>query len=180
MVQHSEQSQEHTLRIAGIEAESIVDGPGFRMTVFTQGCLHNCKGCHNPQTHDLMGGYLTTAEDILEKFLADPLLSGITFSGGEPFLQPEPLLWLARMVHAKGKNVMAYSGYTLEELLDKGREDKAVADLVREADYLVDGPYIEALRDLELEYRGSSNQRWLSREDMAELIKAWEAKQAGI
>ena len=92
----------HILRLAGIEEESIVDGPGLRMTVFVQGCLLGCPGCQNPQTHDLNGGTGSAAEDILEKFCADPLLAGITFSGGEPFLQPEPLLWLAREVHARG------------------------------------------------------------------------------
>ena len=80
----------HILRLAGIEEESIVDGPGLRMTVFVQGCLLGCPGCQNPQTHDLNGGTEAAAEDILEKFCADPLLAGITFSGGEPFLQPEP------------------------------------------------------------------------------------------
>ncbi len=165
-----------TLRIAGIEEDSIVDGPGLRMTVFTQGCLRNCKGCHNPQTHALDKGTLTSAKDLLCQFCSDPLLSGITFSGGEPFLQPEPLLWLAKEVHRLGKNVMAFSGYTLEELLDQGLAKPAITDLVSEVDYLVDGPYIEELRNLELEYRGSSNQRYLSREEIAKLIRLWKEK----
>lgn len=163
-----------TLRIAGIEEDSIVDGPGLRMTVFTQGCLRNCKGCHNPQTHALDQGTLTTANALLEQFCSDPLLSGITFSGGEPFLQPEPLLWLAREVHKLGKNVMAFSGYTLEELLDQGLQKPAVTDLVSELDYLVDGPYIEELRDLDLEYRGSSNQRYLAKEEITRLVSLWK------
>ena len=165
-----------TLRIAGIEEDSIVDGPGLRMTVFAQGCLRNCKGCHNPQTHALDQGTLTSAKDLLEQFCSDPLLSGITFSGGEPFLQPEPLLWLAKEVHRLGKNVMAFSGYTLEELLDQGLERPAVTDLVNEVDYLVDGPYIEELRNLELEYRGSSNQRYLNKEEIAKLVRLWKER----
>ena len=165
-----------TLRIAGIEEDSIVDGPGLRMTVFAQGCLRNCKGCHNPQTHALDQGTLTSAKDLLTQFCSDPLLSGITFSGGEPFLQPEPLLWLAKEVHRLGKNVMAFSGYTLEELLDQGLERPAVTDLVNEVDYLVDGPYIEELRNLELEYRGSSNQRYLSRDEIQRLVRLWQEK----
>lgn len=165
-----------TLRIAGIEEDSIVDGPGLRMTVFAQGCLRNCKGCHNPQTHALDQGTLTSAKDLLEQFCSDPLLSGITFSGGEPFLQPEPLLWLAKEVHRLGKNVMAFSGYTLEELLDQGLERPAVTDLVNEVDYLVDGPYIEELRNLELEYRGSSNQRYLNKEEIAKLVRLWQER----
>ncbi len=165
-----------TLRIAGIEEDSIVDGPGLRMTVFAQGCLRNCKGCHNPQTHALDQGTLIPAKDLLEQFCSDPLLSGITFSGGEPFLQPEPLLWLAKEVHRLGKNVMAFSGYTLEELLDQGLERPAVTDLVNEVDYLVDGPYIEELRNLELEYRGSSNQRYLNKEEIAKLVRLWQER----
>ena len=165
-----------TLRIAGIEEDSIVDGPGLRMTVFTQGCLLHCKGCHNPQTHALDQGTLTTAEDLLAQFCSDPLLSGITFSGGEPFLQPEPLLWLAREVHRLGKNVMSFSGYTLEELMAKGLERPAITDLVNELDYLVDGPYVEELRNLELEYRGSSNQRYLSRDEIQRLVRLWQEK----
>lgn len=165
-----------TLRIAGIEEDSIVDGPGLRMTVFAQGCLRNCKGCHNPQTHALDQGTLTSAKDLLTQFCSDPLLSGITFSGGEPFLQPEPLLWLAKEVHRLGKNVMAFSGYTLEELLDQGLERPAVTDLVNEVDYLVDGPYIEELRNLELEYRGSSNQRYLNKEEIAKLVRLWKER----
>ena len=165
-----------TLRIAGIEEDSIVDGSGLRMTVFAQGCLRNCKGCHNPQTHALDQGTLIPAKDLLEQFCSDPLLSGITFSGGEPFLQPEPLLWLAKEVHRLGKNVMAFSGYTLEELLDQGLERPAVTDLVNEVDYLVDGPYIEELRNLELEYRGSSNQRYLNKEEIAKLVRLWQER----
>ncbi len=165
-----------TLRIAGIEEDSIVDGPGLRMTVFTQGCLRNCKGCHNPQTHALDKGTLVPVADLLAQFKDNPLLSGITFSGGEPFLQPEPLLWLARQVHSLGKTVMAFSGYTLEELLERGLSDLHVSDLINELDYLVDGPYVEELRNLELEYRGSSNQRYLQKDEIAGMIRLWKEK----
>ncbi len=158
-----------TLRIAGIESESIVDGPGIRLCVFVQGCTHNCPGCHNPQTHPLDGGTIMQTEDIWQMFAADPLLAGITFSGGEPFLQPEGLVWLARKVHEQGKNVFAYSGFTFEELLARGREDKHTEELLQELDWLVDGRYIEALRNLDLEFRGSSNQRLLDRKAMHEL-----------
>ena len=104
------------LRISGIVEESIVDGPGLRYVVFTQGCPHHCPGCHNPQTHDFDGGEFRDTDDILRQFMENPLLSGITFSGGEPFVQAEPLCHLADAVHAAGKNVYAYSGYTCEEL----------------------------------------------------------------
>ncbi len=164
-----------TLRLAGIEEESIVDGPGMRLTVFTQGCRHNCPGCHNPGTHPLDGGYPDSAEHILALFDEDPLLSGITFSGGEPFLQPGPLVWLARRVHERGKNVVAFSGWTLEELHAMGRRQPDTAALLDELDWLVDGPYVEALRDLELEYRGSSNQRFLDRAAIARLRAACDS-----
>ncbi len=147
------------LRISGVIPESIVDGPGFRYAVFTQGCPHHCPGCHNPQTHDFEGGYLVEVDELVREMEENPLLAGVTFSGGEPFCQPEPLCEFARQVKARGKNVMVYSGYTLEQLLEKGQKEPAVIELLHLADWLVDGPYIEALRDLTLEFRGSSNQR---------------------
>ena len=171
----AENTMAHILRLAGIEEESIVDGPGLRMTVFVQGCLLGCPGCQNPQTHDLNGGTEAAAEDILEKFCADPLLAGITFSGGEPFLQPEPLRWLAREVHARGRNVMSFSGYTFEQLMEKSLKNPPIRGLLDELDALVDGPYIEKLRNIDLLYRGSENQRYLKRADLDRLREAWLA-----
>lgn len=143
------------LKIAGIVDDSIVDGEGVRLTVFTQGCPHHCHGCHNPQTWSLDGGHEIDTEEIVQKLKANPLLSGITFSGGEPFLQPAPLTELARAAHKLGLDVWSYTGFTLEEL--EKRTD--VQQLLNEVDVLVDGPYVEALRDLTLRFRGSSNQR---------------------
>ncbi len=165
------------LRVAGIEQESIVDGPGLRFAIFVQGCHHNCPGCHNPQTHAFDAGRFMTVEEIWELFAKDPLVSGITFSGGEPFLQPEGLAWLAKKAHEKGKNVMSYSGFTYEALLDRARSCEHTRRLLAELDYLVDGPYIEALRDLELDFRGSSNQRFLNREEMDALAALHEKGQ---
>lgn len=147
------------LKISGLVEESIVDGPGLRFVVFTQGCPHHCKGCHNPQTHDFDGGYWISVDEILKKFNEDPLLSGITFSGGEPFCQPGPLCTLAEAVRAKGKNVFIYSGYTFEQLQEMARTQPDVDRLLRLSDTLVDGPFVEALKDLDLQFRGSSNQR---------------------
>lgn len=143
------------LRIAGIVDDSIVDGEGVRLTVFTQGCPHHCHGCHNPQTWSLDGGHEVDTEEIVQKLKENPLLSGITFSGGEPFLQPAPLTELAQAAHKLGLDVWSYTGFTLEEL--EKRTD--VQQLLNEVDVLVDGPYVEALRDLTLRFRGSSNQR---------------------
>ena len=155
------------LRVSGIVEESIVDGPGLRYVIFTQGCTRACPGCHNPQTHPLDGGTVMDTESIFRQFRENPLLAGMTFSGGEPFLQAKALCALAEAVHDAGKNVMAYTGFTFEELLDKAQSDPDVAHLLELVDTLVDGPYIEALRDLELKFRGSSNQRLLDREQRA-------------
>ena len=147
------------LRIAGVVGDSIRDGPGLRLTVFTQGCPHRCPGCHNPQTHDFAGGYDAEVEELFEQYREDPLLRGVTLSGGEPFCQPEPLAELARLVHGAGGDVFCYTGYTYEQLL--GLDDPAVAALLREVGVLIDGPYLEAQRDLTLLFRGSANQRLL-------------------
>lgn len=147
------------LRISGVEPESIVDGPGFRYVIFTQGCPHHCPGCHNPQTHDFAGGKVADIPAILAEVQSDPLLQGVTFSGGEPFCQPAPLCAIARAVKGMGKDLVVYSGYTLEQLLELGKEDPAVLELLRLCDTLIDGPYIQAQRDLTLRYRGSANQR---------------------
>ena len=145
------------IRIAGIVDDSIVDGDGLRLSVFTQGCPHHCVGCQNPDTHAASGGRDEDTENILARIDANPLLTGITFSGGEPFLQPAPLTRLAKEAHKRGLDVWSYTGYTLEELLAK--KNPAIDALLRELDVLVDGPYEERLRDLTLNFRGSSNQR---------------------
>ena len=145
------------LRIAGIVDDSVVDGEGMRLTVFTQGCPHHCPGCHNPDTHDFQGGRETTPEAIIAEIDKNPLLSGVTFSGGEPFMQPAPLARLAKDVHARGLDVWSYSGYTLEELI--ARYNPAINALLEEIDVLVDGKYLEEQRDLTLSFRGSRNQR---------------------
>ena len=143
------------IRIAGVVRESIVDGPGFRFTVFTQGCFHDCPGCHNPETHDPNGGREAAVEDLADEMKKNPLLDGLTLSGGEPFLQVEPCAWLANAAHQMGLNVWAYSGFTFEAICadpDKKR-------LLNACDVLVDGPFILAERTLEKRFRGSKNQR---------------------
>ena len=112
-----------TLRLYGIAAESIVDGPGFRYAIFVQGCPHHCPGCHNPDSHDFSAGYDRTVDSLFEEICADPLLKGVTFSGGEPFCQPAPLTELARLCRQRGLDVLAYSGWTYEQLLDKHDPD---------------------------------------------------------
>jgi len=163
-----------TLMIAGIEPESIVDGPGIRFTVFVQGCPHKCFGCHNPQTHSFDGGTSIKCEEIMDQFKENPLLAGMTFSGGEPFCQPEALCILAKNVKDMGKNIIVYSGYTLEELLELGKMRPAILQLLRLTDYLIDGKYIESLRDLSLSFRGSSNQRFITIKEHPEIFETTE------
>ena len=153
------------LRLSGIVEESIVDCPGLRFVLFTQGCPHGCKGCHNPETHDREGGFVRDVEGILAQYDENPLLAGVTFSGGEPFLQAGALCAVAERVRARGGDVVTYTGYTYEVLLartERGNEPD-IARLLELTDLLIDGPYVEALRDLELLFRGSSNQRLLDR-----------------
>ena len=108
---------EGTIRIAGTVGESIVDGPGFRYTLFVQGCPHGCPGCHNPQTHDFDGGQDIALDTLLHDMCRNPFIKGVTFSGGEPFCKAEPLYYLAVELKSRGKHLMAYSGYTFEELM---------------------------------------------------------------
>ncbi len=147
------------LRINAIVAESIVDGPGIRYVIFVQGCPHHCEGCHNPYTHDFLAGFIVDEDEIIYEISKNTLLSGVTFSGGEPFCQSAPLARIAQNVHEMGLDVMIYSGYTLEQLRRKSKEDTDVAALLDQTDILVDGPFILAERDLTLNFRGSRNQR---------------------
>ncbi len=146
-----------SLRIAGTIQESIADGPGIRFVIFVQGCPRRCPGCHNPQTQPLDGGYEITADEILHQIRTDPLLTGVTFSGGEPFLQAEKLIPIARECHKMGLHVMTYSGWTFEELYSV--QNSSWKQLLAETDVLVDGPYREELRSFSTKFRGSSNQR---------------------
>lgn len=147
------------LRLAGVIRESIVDGPGMRMTIFTQGCPHNCEGCHNPQTHDFAGGYISHPENILKAIDQDPLLQGITFSGGEPFMQSEALAQLGQEIHKRGLNIVTYTGFTFEELLESSEKFPERMQLLEQTDYLIDGKFEIDKRSLELRFRGSANQR---------------------
>lgn len=149
------------LRIAGSVRESVVDGPGLRFVIFAQGCRHGCNGCHNPGAWDPSGGALVKAEDLLEQIRNTRLIKGVTFSGGEPFLQAEQMAWLGREVKKLGLDVITFTGHTWEALLSLAEADKAVAELLQASDYIVDGPFILEERDLEIPFRGSRNQRFI-------------------
>ncbi len=141
------------IRIAGIEPESIVDGEGIRFAIFFQGCLRRCKGCHNPATHALDGGRVIDTAELIAAFKENPLLTGITLTGGEPLLQIPAATELSRAAKDFGLDVWCYTGYTFEKI------PPAAAELLKNVDVLVDGEYIEEQRDLDLEFRGSKNQR---------------------
>ena len=150
---------EYSIRLSGVVSESVVDGTGIRYTVFVQGCPHHCVGCHNPLTHPYSGGTVALLSDLAGEICKNPLLDGITLTGGEPFSYPAVLTQLARFVHGKGMNVWCYSGYTYEELKGLAVDSNAIHDLLNEIDVLVDGRFVEAQRNLMLKFRGSENQR---------------------
>lgn len=147
------------IRIAGVVRESIVDGPGLRFAVFTQGCSHGCPECHNIDTWDFKGGYDCEIEKILEAIDANPLLDGLTLSGGDPLFQPGPSYILAKAVKERGLNVAVYTGFLFEELMKMAEADENIMNLLSNTDILIDGKYEKDKRDLTLRYRGSSNQR---------------------
>ena len=156
------------MRIANTVSDSIVDGPGLRFTVFTQGCPHRCPGCHNPDTHDPAGGQEVTVEELAEKLLSNPLTDGLTLSGGEPFCQAEECAKLAAIAREKGLNVWTYTGYTYERLLEG--DLPGALELLEQTDVLVDGPFLLAEKSYEALFRGSANQR---------LIDVKQSKAAG-
>lgn len=147
------------LRIAGIEPESFVDGPGIRFSIFTQGCSHHCPGCHNPQTHDFDGGHDISLAELLSMIEENPLLDGVTLSGGDPMFQAEALVPLAREIKERGMNLVIFTGFTFERLMAMKDEKPEMLELLTFADILVDGPFIMAERCLDLKFRGSKNQR---------------------
>lgn len=139
------------IRVAGLEPESIVDGEGIRFVVFTQGCPHHCVGCHNPQSHDFESGSEYDTSDIIKMIADNPLITGITLSGGEPFCQPEACLEIAKEAHRMNLNVWCYTGYEFADIIS--------SPLLKEVDVLIDGKFIESQKSLYLRFRGSTNQR---------------------
>lgn len=144
------------MRMYGLEQNSYVDGPGIRMAIFFQGCLHKCEGCHNPGSWPMYGGEKIDTNDLMKKMANDPLLDGITLSGGEPFLQPQPALELARFARQKGLSVWCYTGYTFEQINEWQDNRKT---LLQNIDVLVDGPFKLDEKSLDVPWRGSRNQR---------------------
>lgn len=148
-----------SVRLAGIAYESLVNGPGIRRVLFSQGCKHNCPGCFNPDTHCFDGGELFDADEIVEDIKKNPMLKGVTFSGGDPLEQADKFAYIAKKVKKQGLNIWSYTGYTFEYILKNlnNRHDwKALLDNV---DVLVDGKFQSDSKIEELRFRGSKNQR---------------------
>lgn len=150
--------ENETLRIAGVVKESTVDGPGFRYVVFTQGCPHNCEGCHNPETHNYNGGKIVNINDIASDIKKDPLLAGVTISGGDPFVQAGQVSKLLDLLDKK-LSIIVYTGFTYEYLLKNANDENKYMELLKRTDILIDGKFIKELMNENLIFRGSSNQR---------------------
>lgn len=152
-------SKDIKIKVAGVVEESIVDGPGIRFVVFVQGCNHKCPGCHNEHSQDFSGGKYMSISTIIEKLKENPLLDGVTLSGGEPFGQADVVSKLAEELKLLDYNVMTYSGYTYEQIEEKALTDNGFSRLIENTDILIDGRFEEEERNLTLNFRGSENQR---------------------
>ena len=143
----------------------MVDGPGFRTSIYCAGCRHNCPGCHNRQSWDFNQGQLMTTDEIMDVILADPF-ANVTFSGGDPMFQAEGFTELAQAIRSQSsKTIWCWTGYTFEMLVRMPKQRK----LLELIDVLVDGPYVESQRDTDLLFRGSRNQRLI---DVPKSLKA--------
>lgn len=135
--------------------DSIVDGLGLRIVVWTQGCSHNCFKCHNPQTHDFNKGKYYDIDELVEKIVKYPLKSGVTLSGGDPFFQKEEMLYFVKKLKENKINIWAYTGFVYEDLI----KDSIWLETLQNIDVLVDGPFVFEQHDPLLKFKGSKNQR---------------------
>lgn len=148
-----------SIRLAGIAYESLVNGPGIRRVYFSQGCKHACKGCFNPDTHDFNGGEERNMDELIADVLSNPMLKGITFSGGDPIEQAEKFAYMAKNFKKANLNIWCYTGYNFEEILERSKERVDIKELINNIDVLVDGKFeIENKKD-GLKFKGSTNQR---------------------
>ncbi len=160
------------IRLAAILPESLVNGTGIRRVLFAQGCPHNCEGCFSPHTHSYTDGTLMDMDEIISDIKNNPLLRGVTFSGGEPWDQAEKFAYIAKEVKNLGLNVWCYTGYTLEYILDNKQKRKGWNELLQYTDVLVDGRFKEDEKAEGLRFRGSANQRIIDVKDSLEVMGA--------
>ena len=143
------------ISVLSIVHDTMVDGPGFRTSIYCAGCPNHCPECHNPQSWDIPHGTITSTEDIMKEIMDDPF-ANVTFSGGDPMFQAEGFAELARAIRAQSdKDIWCFTGYKYENLLKNPKQ----LELLKLIDVLVDGPFMKDLRDEDLFFRGSSNQR---------------------
>lgn len=141
-------------RILDIVEGTSVDGPGLRTSIYFAGCRHCCKGCHNPQSWDFDAGKLVSSEEIIEIVRYNDF--NVTLSGGDPLYHPKKIADLCRRIKEElGKEIWCYTGFTWEDII----ADTSFSELLQWVDVVVEGPFIESLRDTSLRFRGSSNQR---------------------
>lgn len=149
----------NTIRLSGIAYESLVNGPGMRRVFFSQGCNHKCSGCFNEDTHDFSGGEDRDMDDLIKDVLENPILKGVTFSGGDPFERADEFAYMGKAFKKSGLNIWSYTGYTFEYILRNMNERKGWKELLENIDVLVDGRFDETKTQDGLKYRGSTNQR---------------------
>ncbi len=148
------------IRLAGeMTTDSIVDGDGIRSVIWCQGCIHNCPGCHNPETHSFDGGFLKEVDELKEEISKLEFQDGITLSGGDPMCQIDACLEISKFAKSIGLNVWCYTGYKVEDLLKRTEKEYKLKELLENIDVLVDSPFILELKSYNYPFRGSSNQR---------------------
>ena len=172
--------QNKTIRLAAdLQTDSIVDGPGLRAVIWTQGCGHHCRGCQNPQTWDFDGGGLVPIKEVLAAIDELKYHTGLTLSGGDPLYQVKECLEIIKYARKKGLNIWVYTGFTWEEIMKMSKKDKIYLEFLKYVDVLVDGRFILEERDLSLLFRGSRNQRLIDvpkslKEDKIILLDEYE------
>ncbi|MBK1811654.1 anaerobic ribonucleoside-triphosphate reductase activating protein [Clostridium sp. YIM B02505] len=164
------------IRLSGLMHESLVNGPGVRRVLFGQGCRHNCEGCFNVETHPMDGGELKDMDELIDEIVKNPILSGVTFSGGDPWEQAEKFAYIAKRVKESvdnpNFNIWCYTGYTYEFILTNKDSRRGWNELLKYIDVLVDGRFEKNKMADTLKFRGSSNQRII---DVKESLKKGEA-----
>ena len=158
MILNHKEINDMNIRLAGIVPKSIADGPGFRYVIFSQGCPHHCPGCHNLHTHNYDGGYVMNIDDLYADICKNKeIISGVTFSGGEPFEQPDAFTELSKKLKNDKLNILAYTGYMYEYLKDEGTDRQK--EMLSYCDILIDGEFDITQKTLLIPFRGSRNQR---------------------
>ena len=163
------QSNKYIRLAADLQTDSIVDGPGLRAVLWTQGCGHKCKGCQNPQTWDFNGGGLVPIKAVKDAIDELEYHTGLTLSGGDPMYQAPACLEIIKYARKKGLNIWVYTGFTWEEIMKMAKKDNVYNEFLKYVDVLVDGRFILEERDLNLLFRGSRNQRLI---DVQETLKS--------